>query len=202
MLSCSTTQPTQSVNSKVLPPNTPGKCYALCYIQDQYTIKVDSFPIYSNIENVSYKAENIKIQSAHTEWVKKKADRNCLSADPEDCFLWCLVENPAHYRTIKIPNDPRQAGEVSYEYIETKTSIRKGGFTEWREVVCGDNISADLVRRVQNALLKNGYNVGKDGANNVLGAETKTALVKYQRDNGLPVGQLDFETLKSLGVRD
>jgi hypothetical protein len=24
--------------------------------------------------------------------------------------------------------------------------------------------------------------------------------VKFQRDNGLPVGQMDFETLKALGV--
>ncbi len=25
-------------------------------------------------------------------WVKKKADQNCLSANPEDCLVWCLVE--------------------------------------------------------------------------------------------------------------
>jgi hypothetical protein len=33
-----------------------------------------------------------------------------------------------------------------------------------------------------------------------MGAKTKAALVKFQRDNGLPVGQLDYETLKALGV--
>ena len=43
--------------------------------------------------------------------------------------------------------------------------------------------------------------MGSAGADNVMGASTKTALVKFQRDNGLPVGQLDFETLKALGIQ-
>ena len=33
-----------------------------------------------------------------------------------------------------------------------------------------------------------------------MGSRTKAALVKFQRENNLPVGQLDFETLKALGV--
>ena len=35
---------------------------------------------------------------------------------------------------------------------------------------------------------------------NVLGINTKAALVKFQKDNGLPIGSLDFQTLKALGV--
>jgi len=34
-----------------------------------------------------------------------------------------------------------------------------------------------------------------------MGARTKAALVKFQKENGLPVGQLDFETLKALGIK-
>lgn len=29
---------------------------------------------------------------ASTKWVKKRADRNCLSANPDDCLVWCLIE--------------------------------------------------------------------------------------------------------------
>ena len=34
-----------------------------------------------------------------------------------------------------------------------------------------------------------------------MGAQTKSALVKFQEDNGLPVGQLDYETLRALGIK-
>ncbi|MBT8229090.1 MAG: peptidoglycan-binding protein, partial [Bacteroidia bacterium] len=49
--------------------------------------------------------------------------------------------------------------------------------------------------------IERGYNVGSAGADNVMGAATKSALVKFQKDNGLPVGQLDFETLRALGIK-
>jgi len=34
-----------------------------------------------------------------------------------------------------------------------------------------------------------------------MGSKTRAALVKYQTDNGLPVGNLNIETLKALGVQ-
>jgi hypothetical protein len=34
-----------------------------------------------------------------------------------------------------------------------------------------------------------------------MGVDSKAALAKFQKDNGLPVGQLDYETLKALGVK-
>ena len=55
-----------------------------------------------------------------------------------------------------------------------------------------------MVRSVQRALRDRGYDPGP--IDNVMGSQTKAALTKYQRDNNLPVGQLDFETLNSLGV--
>jgi len=49
-----------------------------------------------------YKTETETIETApsNTKWVKKKSDDNCLSADPSDCMIWCLVEVPAEYRTV------------------------------------------------------------------------------------------------------
>ena len=79
--------------------------------------------------------------------------------------------------------------------------VKQGGFTDWREVVCDSEITVELIRSVQKALIARGYNVGPAGADNKIGKDTKDALMKYQKDNNLPVGQLDIETLKSLGVR-
>jgi len=358
----------------------------LPYIEKEASVSISRVPYETGTET-----EQIEVSPASTKWVKKKADRNCLSADPNDCLVWCFVEVPAQYRTVtrtvnkgcpagyhessdgggsrkscvKVTWTPAKYGQrrvmtqaPSYETIEVpaeyqtvtkrvlkspatykkvvvpaeyKTVTRQvrkglkgagmthptgtmlvgggagaggdgalknpitggdlninpmagypldeqyvggeeaigeidqarinpstggvnpsgvnaqggywnafytagcpsgysydpidnlckttetipakyttltkrvlasaGGFTEWREVVCQENITSDLVRRVQNALISRGYEVGAAGADNQLGAATKAALVKFQKDNGLPIGQLDFETLKALGVR-
>ena len=70
---------------------------------------------------------------------------------------------------------------------------------EWREVVGQETeITADLVRRVQIALNQNGYKLKTD---NVISDETKNALKEFQKVNNLPIGALDFETLKALGIK-
>ncbi len=253
--------------------------------------------------------ETIETSPASTKWVKKRSGDNCLSADPNDCMIWCLVEVPATYKTVqkqvkvgcedgwtmrgddcvkatnvdpvyktytkKVIDTPArveytevpaqyktrtyqkvatparveeqkiapvykdyayqkltvQAGatestvpekyatrkfkslaadaSVSDNNIpEKKTTITKkrlvssGGFTEeWREVVCDADVTPRLIYQVQKALISRGYNVGAAGADNVMGRATKEALYKFQKANGLPVGNLDFETLKALGVK-
>jgi len=47
-------------------------------------------------------------------------------------------------------------------------------------------------------LTKAGYEPGP--SDNIMGARTKAALTKFQKDKNLPVGNLDLETLKALGV--
>ncbi|MCL4110247.1 UNVERIFIED_CONTAM: hypothetical protein GTU68_030631 [Idotea baltica] len=100
--------------------------------------------------------------------------------------------SPASTTSTEIP--------AEYKTLTKRQLVKKGGFTEWREVVCESDITSDLVRRVQNALIAKGYNLGAAGADNDMGPSTKAALVKFQRENNLPIGSLDFETLKALGV--
>jgi peptidoglycan hydrolase-like protein with peptidoglycan-binding domain len=82
--------------------------------------------------------------------------------------------------------------------VTKKNLVTKGGFSEWREVVCAANVTSAVIRDVQAALKAKGYDAG--ASNNVLNAQTKAALTKFQKDNGLPVGAMDLETLKALGV--
>ena len=79
--------------------------------------------------------------------------------------------------------------------------VKAGGYSDWREVVCDTDVTTDLVRRVQAALKTRGYDIGPAGTDNIMGADTKAALVKFQKENSLPIGNLDFETLKALGVK-
>ncbi len=180
-------------------PSEPGKCFAKCLIQDKFLTITDSFPIYSNIENIDYDIELIELHPSCQKWVTKKADKDCESDDPNDCLVWCLIDVEELTKEVKIPINPSLAGELSYEVYESKKLISKGGWTEWREVVCGKDVTKDLVKKVQFALVEKGY-LGETGINNILGKETKAALVLFQKENELPVGQLDFETLASLGI--
>jgi len=91
---------------------------------------------------------------------------------------------------------------AQYNNITKRNLVRPGGFTEWKEVVCNSDITPSLYRQIQQALIAKGYSVGSAGADGAFGAASKAALVKFQRDNGLPVGQMDIETLKALGVRN
>ncbi len=98
------------------------------------------------------------------------------------------------------PNQPLNR----YRYVSHHEKVvRFGGFTEWKEYnICGrfyppTNVLLK-VQKIQKSLQTRGYYKGKiDG---VIGAQTKAALIKFQKDNGLPIGSLDLQTQKVLGV--
>lgn len=70
---------------------------------------------------------------------------------------------------------------------------------EWREVVnpMHEEQMKDFTLDLQKALNKFGYKVNED---NIFGTNTKNQLVKFQKDNNLPTGSLNIETLKRLGL--
>lgn len=57
---------------------------------------VESVPAKEEIRS-SYTEE---VTPASTEWVKKKNQNDCVSSNPEDCYVYCLVKVPATYRTV------------------------------------------------------------------------------------------------------
>lgn len=247
--------------------------------------------------------ENVEVRPASTKWIRKKSDRNCLGADPDDCFVWCLVEIPAQYQTVfkqepigcegedptdcvrytpvaaktnpkpvqKVktpavavermepaeyqsitrwvlqPGSPEPAADGSGELITVRKKVlktaaeirqdtipaeykpivrkvlakppslqteivpaqyatitkrrlvRKGGFPEWREIICGEKMTGYTVRQVQEALKALGYFQG--AADGVLSPATQKAIASFQRERDLAAdGNVDFETLRALGI--
>jgi peptidoglycan hydrolase-like protein with peptidoglycan-binding domain len=70
------------------------------------------------------------------------------------------------------------------------------GHMEWRRILCETNVNNRLVARIQRALRRAGHDpVYIDG---MLGRRTKTAIRAYQREKGLAVGGLTYETIESL----
>ena len=77
--------------------------------------------------------------------------------------------------------------------------MKAGGLTDWREVLSHERRTGYTIRQIQAALKERGYDPGP--VDNEMGARTKVALASFQKDKGLPVGNLDFETLKALGIQ-
>ena len=241
-----------------LPPNAEaGKCYARCFISDQYefkeemvvdkpvTYRTQSIPaqyktvfdtVQTRAASIRYQevpavyetvTEDIMVSPATQKWTKSTADAGCLSANPADCQVMCLTEVPAVYKRVakRVMKSPALKNEIpvpaefkivsrqvvdvpaqqvqieipaTYKKVTRKELVKKGGYSDWREILCSQNLTTQRIVAIQRALKAAGYNPGP--LDNVFGAETKAALVKYQTDKNLPVGNLNMETLRALGV--
>ncbi len=160
--------------------------------------------------------------------MKVSSSKNCFSPNPKDCEVWSLVDVPAVYKqvTTKVEVVPASQREevipavmkqvarkkivkpaedikteipASYKSVIRKTVIRKGGYYEWKEILCEQLVTENKINAIQQALIREGYDPGM--VDNQMGEQTKQAIIKFQQDKGLPVGNLNMETLKALGVQ-
>lgn len=114
------------------------------------------------------------------------------------------VTVPAKYNTVKVrkqvtpPKTLKKAIPAQYRTVQKRVLATQPKL-EWREILCETNTTPGLISRLQRALNAKGYKAGSvDGR---FGRQTLNAVIKYQRDNGLPSGQLTLATLKKLGVQ-
>jgi hypothetical protein len=166
-----------------MPPNPqPGKCYAKCLIPDVPAKPADTtytvYRLYSGSDDIAY---NVKYHDVSIDEYGTVQER-------------IPVEVPKKLRKLR---EQDVVLDTMYTF-HAPTEGKKGGFTEWREILCGGDVTPTLVRELSDALRANGYAVR--GEHTVASSEVKKALLNYQRDNGLPAGHLDFQTLDALGV--
>lgn len=124
-----------------------------------------------------------------------------------------VVKTAATTRTVKIPAETKRlkvmklvaaAQEKRVPIPEerqtiTKTTKVSEGKLEWRPILCHTNMTPDLVKEIQAALLRAGHNPGPiDGA---VGAATMAAVEAFQQEKGLARGGVTMEVLRALGVQ-
>lgn len=170
-------------------PSEPGKCYAKCLAQFKYEMIKEKFNVYTGDiaqEIIELETKEVVIFPEQTEWMSN------ASSKPE------LVSFPAEIDTLIILKDTTQSEQYEVVEIEREVRIPGSGVYVWCEVVCADAVTKDFVSNVQEKLKSKGYYSGK--LSNRMGPSTKSALLNFQKDNNLPRGQLDIETLAALGV--
>ena len=92
-----------------------------------------------------------------------------------------VIEAPARFATVQ------------------KKKLVKSESVAWRQILCETNTTPAVVKRIQDALIAAGYNLGfaPDGE---LGPGTQSIIRRYQTDNNLPTGGLTLSTIRRLGV--
>lgn len=191
----------QTTTPKGLQEKSPDKCYGKCIMPRKYETYTQQYVVYTGdatIESVDLETVAIEISPATSEWVKKKADGNCLSADPNDCLVWCLIQKPGQTKELVVLKDTTQSKNYEIQEVSITKLVNKGGNTEVLEILCKKSITKDLIAQIQNALRNKGYYPSKNAKR--INSKVKMALSSYQRAHKLPVGKLDFETLKHLGI--
>ncbi len=195
-------RPLQNLNqpniSQDRPPNEPGKCYQKSVVSPmpQFVFRYTG----TESEPAFVETKEIVIQEASTEWVKKKADKNCRSRNPNDCLVWCLVEVPFASEMIPIVTDTSQ--QKAFEWVNLSQVFLNDKDPEliWTEVVCANDVTNKMLIQIKQNLNAKGYLI--DSLDDpILDEQTLSILVQYQKDHGLPSGSINTETMIHLGVK-
>ena len=190
-------------NTPDLPPNAePGKCYAKSLITDEVVENGRKIPVYTGDENddtVKRALKEYVLRESTTKWIKRKTDRNCLSQDPNDCLVWCLIEVPAEKIERMVVLDTTNTSSYEMETIYFTDVKQKGGFTKWFEVLCEKDVDSNITLQIKEALLIRNF-LDEMPEGDKICSKTKQGLQQFQKENSLPVGNLDFETLTSLNI--
>ncbi len=179
-----------------VPSAKPGSCYAKAMSPDNHIIEEISLPVYTGdaqSENSNVEPRTIILSPYSQKWVKK-TDVNCLSKNPDDCLIWCLVEVPKVEETLDIVIDTTLTSDYTIKEF-TKIIEYHEGETIWTEVVCEKNLQP-VLDQVSSRLVELMYLQGPSNSQEAI----LNALKEYQVDKRLPSGSLNFETLDMLGV--
>lgn len=169
----------------------PEDCYVACYEEVPAVYRTEKYQVL----DTPARTEEITIPAKYKTVSKKVIDQPARVEE---------IPVDAQYRTVSkrvlVSPETTRTIDIPAEYIDVKEKrlVKKGGYTIWTEILCTNKTTSSKVRQIQRALKDKGYDPGPiDG---VLGIKTQAAMKQYQTDNGLPLGNLNMETLNSLGV--
>ena len=169
----------------------PEDCYIACYEEVPAKYRTEKYEILAEPAQTIEDVIPAKYQTVTTRVIDQPSRVEEVVIDPvyKDVASKVLVSPESSVEEI-IP--------AVYKEVKEKKLVSKGTYGGWTEILCAAKTSDSTVRAVQRALQAKGYNVGPiDG---VMGAQTQAVLKKYQEENNLPIGNMNIQTLESLGI--
>lgn len=184
-----------SVNNTVAqdifyPPNYTFDCDDEVKLPEQ----INTIYVYDGLDpDIEIKQIAVEIGSGEKKWVKKKADKNCLSANPDDCLVWCLVDDYQIIIYDVVIDTSATTDWFPHTYIS-----RKKGKSKTMQVLCKDEISIELLEALRNRLYDLGYDVNPDKTYKKLKGKLNREFKYFQDDYNLPVGKWTVDTMEFL----
>ena len=147
----------------------------------QETAKVQEMPIPADYEELT--VMKLKSAASYTE--------NIIPARTENITVQVTV-SPAYSRPVAV--EP-EVVTIKKQVVETA-----GTFSLWEEILCPNAVSLDILHQVESKLIAQRYLIGSLSITPELKPITQAALEQFQRDNALPVGNLNIKTLNFLNI--
>jgi len=166
-----------------------------------------------------------KIEDAKYFW-SDASQKNSPTRLQSQCNKICLTTVPAIYKKVakKLLVSPAQSQKVTtppqYTTVKVKKIIeparfkkviqpaeyktvtvereRTKGYSKWMPIVCESNMTPTTIRKVQEALKREGFYHGE--IHGIWDQASKSATRAYQKANGLTVTRLSIETMEALGI--
>ncbi|MFT4534909.1 MAG: hypothetical protein ACJA1A_002508 [Saprospiraceae bacterium] len=173
------------------PENYAFDCYSEVELP---RVTTTTLYVYDGLDpNIETEEVTIMLKSGQTKWEKRKADRNCLSANPEDCLVWCLVEvsTPMIYDIVKDTSS-------TTEWYPYKYTISKKGEKVNDKVLCNYEIRQELLNELRDKLYKLGYDIKPKKKYKKLKGKFNREFKQFQEDYELPVGKWTVATMMFL----
>jgi len=169
----------------------PDDCYVACWEEVPAQYRTERVQLLVSAASTTEDVTPAKYKTITKKVIDQPARVEEIPVEPQyrNVTKRVLV-SPETTQSVTIP--------AVYKDVREKRLVKEGGYTIWTEILCADRTTSSRIRNVQRALRTAGYDPGPiDG---VLGIKTQAAMKQYQTDKGLPLGNLNIETLNSLGV--
>jgi len=177
-----------------------GKCFSTAKIPEGFITynSTHAYPIFTGDNpNKDYvHLTKVIVKDRETTWEKKSKDGDCQSSDPNDCFVWCLVNIPEIIAEVYLVTDTKKTSDFEYQYPSVDRFEESKMATV--EVLCPKRVDSTLVTKIVETLHHDLNIIEKDYTE--LDETFFAALREYQQRHELPAGALDIKTLKFMGV--
>ncbi|MCZ2101975.1 MAG: hypothetical protein LC107_10615 [Chitinophagales bacterium] len=154
--------------------------------------------IYTGLDTTGLhvKIEKINVTEARKELVKRKK-KDCTAPNPEDCMVEVEIDIPAVAMNLYTLSGPDVTPDFEVRIEKVERVVKEGGLVE-TSIVCTKNRTKDLIKKVQEALILEGYPLTVNGE---LDQATMLSIKDYQIQHRMPAGDLTLEVVGALNIK-
>ena len=163
-----------------------GKCLINCIIPDHYETSWVTLPIYYGSDaDAPVRTETLLIEAAKNSWSKNSSGEITL------------VQTPAVTKEVRVLVDTLFYKDFRFERFETQKLVKSDGVLHETEVLCSDARTPNIFLQISAALKSFGY---LETPKTEWDMKFSQAIQQFQKDNSLPIGDLNLETLQFMGI--